>query len=171
MREFRFLRILLLLVFAVTGSAAAFAQQIRVDQIDIVAFGLFSSGKVTERLAVPGTSAGVTLREGRTLLTQTETVPGHLGTTFGIQYVLRGTPKGKVVDLTYVTRFPPQGMVNDKGQRLEKSSFGWSDTIGETGIRTYTFDNPWEIVPGEWAMEFYYEGRKIGDKHFTVTSP
>jgi hypothetical protein len=98
-------------------------------------------------------------------------VPAIVGTTFGIQYVLRGTPKGQVVKLTYVTRFPQSGIVNDKGQKLEKSQFEWNDTIGETRIRTYTLDNAWEVVPGDWMLEFYYEGRKIGEKRFTMTSP
>jgi hypothetical protein len=73
--------------------------------------------------------------------------------------------------LNYVTRFPPSGMVNDKGQKLEKTQFEWNDTIGQTAVRTYTFDNAWEIVPGDWTMEFYYEGRKIGEKRFSVTAP
>jgi hypothetical protein len=54
---------------------------------------------------------------------------------------------------------------------LEKSQFEWNDTIGETGIRTYTLDNAWEVEPGDWMMEFYCQGRKIGEKHFTITSP
>jgi Domain of unknown function (DUF3859) len=130
----------------------------------------FSPGKVIKRETMEGTN-GITLREGRTLLSQTETVPGVVGTTFGIQYVLRGPPKGKVVKLTNVTRFPPSGMVNDKGQKLDKTQFDWNETIGNTEIRTYTLDHAWEVVPGDWTMEFYYDGRKIGEKRFTVTAP
>jgi uncharacterized protein DUF3859 len=170
MRNVRCLRTLLCLVFASMGSVTTRAQQVSVDHIDIVTFGIFSPGKITERDAVPGTN-GITLREGRELLSQTETVPGIVGTTFGIEYVLRGSPDGRVVKLNYVTRFPQAGMVNDKGQKLAKSQFEWNDTIGKTAIRTYTFDNAWEIVPGDWTMEFYYEGKKIGEKRFTITAP
>lgn len=170
MRRVRWLRALLCLVFASMGSMATQAQQVTVDRIEIVTFGIFSPGKITQKDAVPGTN-GITLREGRELLSQTETVPGVVGTTFGIRYVLRGAPKGQVVKLTYVTRFPPSGMVNDKGQKLEKTQFEWNDTIGPTSIRTYTLDNAWEIVPGDWTMEFYYEGKKLGEKRFTITAP
>ena len=152
------------------GSAAALAKQISVDRIDIVTFGIFSSGTVTSSEARPGTN-GITLREGRELLSQTETVPGTVGATFGIQYVLRGSPDGQVVKLNYVTRFPQAGMVNDKGQKLQKTQFEWNDTIGKPAIRTYTLDNAWEIVPGDWTMEFYYEGKKLGEKRFTITAP
>jgi hypothetical protein len=105
-------------------------------------------------------------------LSQGETVPGHVGTTFGITYTLVGSPKGKVVKLTYVTRFPPARIVNDKGEKRDKSQFEWNDTIGQPGgIRAYTLTNAWEVLPGEWNLEFYYEGRKIGEKRFTVTAP
>jgi hypothetical protein len=164
------LRTLLCLVFASLGSVASLAQQITVDRIEIVTFGIYSPGKITERESLPGTN-GITLREGRNLLSQTETVPGTIGATFGIEYILHGTPNGRVVKLNYVTRFPASGMVNGKGQKLEKSQFEWNDTIGKNAVRTYTFDNAWEIVPGDWTMEFYYEGRKIGEKRFTVTAP
>jgi Domain of unknown function (DUF3859) len=170
MRDATWFRPLLCVAFASMGSAAALAKQISVDRIDIVTFGIFSSGTVTSSEARPGTN-GITLREGRKLLSQTETVPGVVGTTFGIQYVVRGTPKGQVVKLTYATRFPPSGMVNGKGEKLEKSQFDWDDTIGKTSIRTYTIDNAWDIVPGDWNMEFYYKGRKIGEKRFTMTAP
>jgi hypothetical protein len=170
MRDATWLRTLLCVAFASMGSAAALAKQISVDRIDIVTFGIFSSGTVTSSEARPGTN-GITLREGRKLLSRTETVPGVVGATFGIQYIVRGAPKGQVVKLTYVTRFPPSGMVNGTGEKLEKSQFDWDDTVGKTAIRTYTLDNAWEIVPGDWTMEFYYEGRKIGEKRFTMTAP
>src|SRR5258708_3138066 len=154
----------------VIGSSTAFAQTTRVDRIEIVNFGLYS-GTLEKHEALPGTAAGINIEENRKLVEQTETVPGRIGGRFGIEYVLRGQPKGKVVKLTYITRFPPQGMVNDKGEKLEKSQFEWNGTIGTRAIRTYTFDNSWEIVPGDWTLEFYYQGRKIGEKRFTVVLP
>jgi hypothetical protein len=108
------------------GSMATQAQQVTVDRIEIITFGIFSPGKITQKEALPGTN-GITLRDGRELLSQTETVPGTVGATFGIQYVLRGSPDGQVVKLNYVTRFPQAGMVNDKGQKLTKSQFEWND--------------------------------------------
>jgi hypothetical protein len=80
-------------------------------------------------------------------------------------------PPGQVVKLNYVTRFPQTGMVNDKGEKLAKSQFTWNDTVGKNAVRTYTLDHAWEVVPGDWTMEFYYEGRKLGEKRFTVTAP
>ena len=99
MRDATWLRTLLCVAFASMGSAAALAKQISVDRIDIVTFGIFSSGTVTSSEARPGTN-GITLREGRKLLSRTETVPGVVGATFGIQYIVRGAPKGQVVKLT-----------------------------------------------------------------------
>ena len=168
MRKVRWLRTVLCLAFIAMGPATALAQQVKVENIDIVTFGIYSPGKITSHEAVPGTN-GITLREGRALVSQTETVPGIVGTTFGIDYVLRGSPKGKVVKLTYVTRFPASGMVNDKGQKLEKTQFEWNDTIGQNATRTYTLDHAWEVVPGDWTLEFYYERRKLGEKRFTIT--
>jgi hypothetical protein len=157
------------LVVAALVSTNARAQQAKVDAVEIVGFGIFSSGKVLKLEQIPGTD-DVAMREDRKLVTRTDSVPGLIGTTFGVQFTLHGTPPGALVKLTCVTRFPPPGVLNDKGRTLDKSQSEWNGAIGQADIRTFTFADPRDIVAGDWSMEFYYAGRKIGEQRFTVTA-
>ena len=149
------------------GSTSVGAQTVQIDRIEILNFGIYL-GQITKHEEQPGTPAGINTVENRKLVKQTETIPGRIGTRFGIEYVVRGRPQNKVVTITCITRFPSQGLVNDKGQKFTKSEFIQQDIIGENSVRTYTFDNSWEVVPGIWSLEFYYEGRKVGEKLFNI---
>ena len=149
------------------GSTTVSAQTTQIDRVEILNFGIYS-GQITKHEELPGTPAGINTVENRKLVKQTETIPVRIGTRFGIEYVVRGQPQNKTVTMTCITRFPSPGLVNDKGQRFAKSEFIQQNVIGVKGIRTYTFDNAWELVPGLWSLEFYFEGRKVGEKLFNI---
>lgn len=146
------------------------AQTVTVDHVDIVSYGLFSQTLVKNEQR-PGTSAGIDTVKDRKLIQQTGVITAGLGQAFGIEYVVQGNPQGASVMLTEITRFPPQGMVNSKGERLEISQFDWKEFIGKPRVRTYAFDNSWEMVPGDWVLEFYYQGRKLGAQQFKIVLP
>jgi uncharacterized protein DUF3859 len=163
------MRILCSVVLLLAGIFSAHAQSLKVDRVEVLEFGLYQSDKI-RTIDDPKVAAGViTPGTNRKLLETTTTVPGRVGVEFGLRHVLVGQPAGTVAALTYVTRFPPQGVRNPKtGEIFYKNEFPWKDGVGEKKYRTYSFDEDWEIVPGEWALEFWYEGRKLGEQKFTV---
>jgi len=161
------MRILVCIAVLALGSAQAAAQEMRVEIID---YGIYS-GRTVGHTDRPGTANGINEVLDRKLIEQTEVVTARLGERFGIEYVVRGQPNGTIVTLTEITRFPPQGLVNAKGERLQKSEFEWQEVIGRRAIRTYDFTDAWEMVEGDWTLEFYYQGRKIGEKRFKIVLP
>lgn len=101
---------------------------------------------------------------------RTDTVCARLGVTFGFDYVLLGSPAGALVRLEAVTRFPPQGMTNAEGRHFAKNEYEAVVPVGGAGTRTFTFEEPWEMVPGTWVFEYHFNGRKIGEKAFEVAT-
>jgi hypothetical protein len=166
------IRPILALLFFALATAASQAQGISIDRVDIVEAGIYKIRK-TEEVQAPNTAAGkVTPATDRKLLQKTTIVPAKVGTSFGVFYVPIGKPKGTKTKITFITTYPPQGLRNpDTGKTAYRSEFEWEIEIGKPDGRTYTLDNAWEAVPGEWALEFWYQGRKLGGQTFTVVAP
>jgi len=165
------MRSLLAWIFFVFPLLSAQAQTLRIDGITISNYGIYSADPV-ERLVAPETATGhVAEYKNFRLLTQTETVPGRKGLRFGVEYVVNGAPKSKTVSITWITRFPRPGLRLPSSENLSFNKVEREVKIGTRNYRVYSFDNDWEIVPGDWTFEFYYQDRKIGEKRFTVVAP
>jgi len=159
----------LLVAFA---PAAGQAQNITLDRVDIVEAGIYQIHRTGEVVQSPNTAVG-TIRSAdrRELIEATTTVPAKVGTSFGIRFVAIGEPMGTKMNVTFITRYPAQGLRNpNTGKIAYKSEFEWGIETGKRVARTYSFDNAWEAVPGEWALEFWHQGRKLGGQTFTVVA-
>jgi hypothetical protein len=117
----------------------------------------------------PGAPAGfrMVITDVR-LAETTDTICARLGLTFGMRYTVRGGPRGQPVQLSMVTRFPPQGMTTPDGRTHAVSRFAKDTAFDADELRVYGFDEPFEILVGPWTFEFHLDGRKIGEKTFRV---
>jgi hypothetical protein len=43
--------------------------------------------------------------------------------------------------------------------------------IGALCLLGYGFDNAWEIVPGVWTEQIWYQDRMLAERSFTVSKP
>lgn len=98
-------------------------------------------------------------------------VAGKVGTQFGIEFQIDGTPPGDSVTLHLVLTFPPQGIRNpNTGDLLRAAKIAFPNMkIGALSILGYGFDNGWEIVPGVWIEQIWYQDRKLAERTFTVS--
>jgi hypothetical protein len=157
---------LLLLLFAATG---AYAQTARVDRIDVVEYGIFTANTQSMQSA-PGTASGTvsTVADIRHAAT-TRTIPAQQGIRFGFRYTVIGAPAGADVPLHMVTIFPPPGLTNPATQqRKAQSEYDSSATIGTASYKGYQLTDPWEVVPGVWTLQIWYQGRKLAEQKFTI---
>lgn len=170
-------RILLSFALILFVSTSAGAQAPKVDRVNIIEYGIYTAtprDEIKEEKLNPHASVGagrVQPTSDNKLVTKTDTVQARLGLRFGISYVVVGQPNGKEVKLTWITRYPPQGLVAPQGEKIQKDEFDWPAKIGEPTYRSFKFDYPWEMAAGDWSLEFWYQGRKLGEKKFTVATP
>jgi hypothetical protein len=136
---------------------------------DITAYGIMSGPA-----AVPdGMSTGgiVHLLSGANKIIQTTTtVPACIGVRFGAAFSVAGSPGGASADITEIFRFPPPG-VNKPGAPtpIPETRFVRRYAVGATVDQLwYEFDDPWELVPGEWTFELRDGDRLLASKTFTV---
>ena len=105
------------------------------------------------------------------IVERTTAVPARPCVSFGFEYMIYGAPPGAQIPLRMVTRFPDAGIRNPKtGVMSHVSEVLVPRTIGQPHYRVYTFEEPWEIVPGIWKFEIWHEHRKLAERSFSVFS-
>ena len=100
-------------------------------------------------------------------------VAGQVGTQFGIEFRIAGNPVGDGVTLHMVLNFPPQGIRNpNTGDMMHTANIAFPNLkIGALCLLGYGFDNAWEIVPGVWTEQIWYQDRMLAERTFTVSKP
>lgn len=100
-------------------------------------------------------------------------VDGKVGTQFGIEFRIEGTPAEAAVTLRLEVTFPPDGIRNpNTGERLHSAAIAFPNmTIGALCLVGYGFGNGWEIVPGDWKLQIMYHDRVLAERTFTVSKP
>jgi hypothetical protein len=98
-------------------------------------------------------------------------VDAKVATQFGIEFRIDGMPAGETVTLHLGLTFPPQGIRNpNTGERLQSAKIAFPNMkIGALCLLGYGFDNAWEIVPGVWTEQIWYQDRMLAERSFTVS--
>jgi len=159
-----------LFVFATPSLAASPTP--RVDKIEIVAAGLYSSklsGKVVKTDSASGTRAIIA---SETLLKKTDRVVAKPGVEFGVRYRIVGVPNGQEVPISIVTYYPLQGLYNPTTHQVTwREQLDTKRRVGRVLYESFHFDHDWELVPGIWSFQFWSDGRLLAEQQFTVTLP
>ena len=162
------MRSFLIAAMILAAPLTARAADVRVERIDVVDTGIYTivTGEETADPSAPGTVAAPVTA---TLVEATTTVPGRLGLEFGLRYVIVGEPAGAEVALDFVIAYPAPGLVDPaEPEPLLESRYTRQKKIGETVYLGYGFENDWEIVPGAWRFEIWFDGGKLASQAFTV---
>jgi hypothetical protein len=157
---------LLLLTFPAMNASA---QMLRVDRIKVAEYGIYTAD-VDSAVLAPGTPAGARTEVSDVKhAATTRSIPAQTGVRFGFRYILVGSPSGVTLPLHMVTIFPKPGLRAHPGARPQaRSEFDKPVTIGTTSYRDYSFEQDWEIVPGVWTFQIWYQGRMLAEQKFTV---
>jgi Domain of unknown function (DUF3859) len=104
-------------------------------------------------------------------VTDTQDVVGKIGTQFGIEFRIDGAPIGDGVTLHLVLAFPPQGIRNpNTGDMMHAAKIAFPNIkIGALCVLGYGFDSAWEIVPGVWTEQIWYQDQMLAERTFTVS--
>ncbi|MBN8990565.1 MAG: DUF3859 domain-containing protein [Rhizobiales bacterium] len=155
-------------LFAVFSLSASQSGEHRVDRVSVLERGIFQASSTGP--PVGSSSLGpVTRVRDISLVQSTTTIHARKSLRFGLRYVITGAPAGAPVDIRLVTRFPKAGLLDPvSGVRHHQTEYTTQGVIGASAYREFTFDQSWEIVPGEWVFEFWQAGRNIGMQKFCV---
>lgn len=104
------------------------------------------------------------------LVESTTRIPGRKLVRFGVRYIVRGVPQGAEAEIRMVTRFPDSRPARADYNRLRhlQSEYTVRSLLGSVAYREFLFDDIREVVPGEWAFEFWFGTSKVGEQKFCV---
>ena len=154
--------------FGVLSASGAESQDYRAERVTVLQRGIFQAG--SSGMPTGHSSFGpVTRVRDISIIKSTTTIPARKSLRFGLRYVITGSPIGAPVEIRLVTRFPETGLLDPiSGVRHYQNEYTIRSSIGAPAYREFLFDQSWEIVPGEWAFEFWQGGRSIGVQKFCV---
>lgn len=161
----------LLLVPFVTIERAAAATDIQIRAAEIVGYGIFEASSSTRQKGFTRDSPAADGVRGVHFVDFTNDIPPELGTGFGFQYVINSVPRGAVMNVTNIIRFPGEGLQAPGGRTYTVSREDRQVRIGERDFYGYAFDEEWEIIPGDWVFEVWHDDARIIRKTFTVLQP
>lgn len=166
------MRALLSLLFLVTVCGNAGAQAIEQIRIDLFDFGIYSIGEEAKPAPAADTAAGVLNGVAHIKLTEaTTTVSGRLGVHFGFRYKITGSAQ-RVAKLKIVTLIPEPGIHNPNTDKTTvRNEYFETKAVGILQYTGYSFDNPWEIVPGTWTKEIWDGDHMLASKSFNIVKP
>jgi hypothetical protein len=135
---------------------------------NILDYGIYNE-KVLETMKDKSVPGGERARVSYSLVKETDKIPANLGISFGFRYNLYGAHgKGKL-KLKRLYFFPEQGLIDTaKRKTYYKAQLDNELTVRENMEIGYRFEHPWELVPGKWSFQIWYEGNKLAEKTFTV---
>jgi hypothetical protein len=163
--KIKFSLILLLLLTPVLNG------DVVVRAVEITAFGVFKDyGKQFER-GYSATGPGTYSLEYARFVDFKSEIPGELGISFGIQYIIHSVPKGQPFRVTGVITYPGKGLVSPNGEIYKSSQEDMIVKLGEKNFYGFGFDKPWEIIPGEWKFQIKHKDAVLAQKTLVVLEP
>jgi hypothetical protein len=101
----------------------------------------------------------------------TSQVPAAINVEFGVRYRVTGVTPGKPVAIRRVWRLPEPGFLPPNKPAIQIME-RFDRLHGDYAIdATYGFDDEWELVTGDWVLEFWHGQDKLGEQTFTVLRP
>lgn len=149
----------------------AVAQEVESAQITWAGTYRVAKVREVEEPTAPGGRRFIS--SGPEPVSETTRIPAAIGTRFGVGFVLKGSPAGHVVAYRLGFRYPPQSLTNPETRTttFEWKSPAYSCAMEKPCFAGYPLSHPWELVPGEWTIEIWVEGRKLFEKSFELFQP
>jgi hypothetical protein len=176
----RLAMVVISLLAALSGAAAAQTATVIAPAATVSGVTVTNAGTYTAQ-SVSGPSRAGQLSPTGTIgsaadwhfVSNSTEVAGQVGTQFGVEFRIDGNPAGEGVTLHLVVKFPPQGIRNpNTGDMMHTANIAFPNLkIGALCLLGYGFDNAWEIVPGVWTAQIWYQDRLLAERTFTVSKP
>jgi Domain of unknown function (DUF3859) len=149
-------------------ASAAGAGPSRVDGVKAVEVGVFEPTTVQKDSA--DAPSGVVLLQKDVRLTQSTTeICPRPGVVFGLRYAVEGAPQGAPVEIVVRVNFPRAGVRYPGSRKRERyAEQTYTRDIGVVRFADYTIGGYWDALPGHWSIEFWSDGRLIGEQGFDL---
>ncbi len=146
--------------------APAGAQQL--STIEILQPGIYTSEVTESRGNASGIASNTIANEKLALATIT--IPLQQGVRFGFRYRPVGTPDNGIVRLKKIILVPSPGLRPPGKPPVQRIETLLDRRIGETSYTEYSLDDVFELVPGKWTFQLWWNNQKMAEQSFTLAA-
>ena len=148
--------------------AAVYAQtnntQVKFKELS---YGYYSSETVEKEQSDDLPTGGHKVIKNQVLVKQTNKVPAKIGTEFGTVYQLKGRSKDSVqLDIEWI--YPREIVDPKKNAAYKNVRYSLYVPGNLTNGSTYTLEEPFEVVTGEWQLNIFNKGNLLYSKKFVL---
>lgn len=151
-------------------SAAPLRAQV-VPEVHITEYGEYVARRELDVLAPDpdaGRTAPVVIVDAPRFVERTGRIEAGPCRGFGIGFALGGLDPARTAHVTIRVTHPP--MTPPDGRVREESTY--PRRIGrEPSFAGYSFDEPWEMVPGTWTFAVLFGDKVLAERRFEVVMP
>jgi hypothetical protein len=133
-------------------------------QFEELAHGIAKVSTTTTAKSSKSPSGNSVTHTGFKIIETTDTVPGKIDLVFGIEFKIN-SKKYDVIKLDRVWSFPNE-IVDSSGNKfkdIRRTDYLKTNTWHWMG---YTIEKDYEIVKGNWTLQYFYNGKEIYKKTF-----
>jgi len=142
------------------------AREVRVAEAEVTEVGIYTSRVVRVTSNADVIQGKLDWLDGFTLIQSTTNVPARIGTRFGFRFRVLGSPPNAPIVLRVVGKHPP--FTNPgTGKTTTRDEYELPSWIGDT-YTSFSFDEEWELVVGEFTFEIWHEDKKLCKQSFMV---
>lgn len=136
-------------------------------KIKEISHGIYESNKEMVFDLEDSPSGNYTIGYDLELKEITDTIPAQVGIKFGFMYQLI-TEFNQEPLITEEVWTSPKEIVNKEGEKFKEIRIE-SEVEANKGIYSmYFFEEPFEVIPGEWKFQLFYGGKELYKKSFFV---
>ena len=129
-------------------------------------FGLAKvKGRTIEQLSTSPTGTHGWLEDFE-ILKKTDSIKVLPKANFGVIYIVNAKDTVDIdIDIEWIY---PQKIINDKGEKFKSIKYTTKRPTNIPSASSYSLDEPYEMVKGEWKMNIYIENKRVCSKTFVL---
>jgi hypothetical protein len=167
--------LVVLLALVVLGCGRVDKPEAAVPIAQKTGYGIMETAGEVVVSRTPETTSGLTRTATvMNVVDQTSRIPAQIGIRFGFKYLVTNFPASTEIVLTKITKHPliqkPDGTTSHGYAHADHRMTSPQGTTVED-VHGYGFDHPYELVPGKWTVELWYEEQKLVEHTFDVYEP
>ncbi len=110
----------------------------------------------------------VVMVEDPRIVRRTKQIEAQLCRRFGFMFTLENPGPDGTAELTVTSVHPP--ILHPGGRISTGVTYQMSASGDRSGLVGFSFDEPWELVPGTWTFSVHLDGRLLAEQRYDVVA-
>lgn len=120
-------------------------------------------------LGAAADSDAVVMVEDPRIVSRASRIEARLCRRFGFMFTLENAGPDGMLEVTVTSTHPP--IVHPSGRVSTGVTYPMAVSTERPGLVGFSFDNPWELVPGTWTFSVRHGNRALTEQRFEVVAP